>query len=106
MNLISINLKHGESIDLHDTEDTPKEDLLEMLSSLFSANNVAILHTEKTSVIIRPSDLSTITLTDVDEVKETVPKLKDSLIPSPVITKKVKSKSKSEDHVDIITDAE
>ncbi len=46
-----------------------KEELTEKLSSLFSTNNVAILNTETTSIILRPSDISSIVVEqDLTEV--------------------------------------
>lgn len=69
MNRILISLKCGESLHLIDQEDIPTDQLLEQLSSLFSINSVSILKTKTTSVIIRPSDISSITV-DPFEVKQ------------------------------------
>ena len=94
MKRIAISLKCGESVNLIDQEDTPNEQLLEQLSSLFSINSVSILKTKTTSVIIRPSDISSIAVEDV-EVSETEVKEEDNSLPQ---------KIKSEQPVDIITD--
>lgn len=69
MNRILISLKCGESLHLVDQEDMSKDQLLEQLSSLFSINSVSILKTKTTSVIIRPSDISSITV-EPFEVKQ------------------------------------
>jgi len=91
MNRILISLKCGESVSLMDKDETPKEQLLEQLSSLFSINSVSILKTKTTSVIIRPSDISSITVEKIDtELKEE----KTSPLP----------KDEPEQTVDIITD--
>jgi len=97
MKRIAISLKCGESVNLIDQEDTPNEQLLEQLSSLFSINSVSILKTKTTSVIIRPSDISSIAVEDVEdvEVSETEVKEEDNSLPQ---------KIKSEQPVDIITD--
>ena len=67
MNRIGISLKKGECIVFDDPEDLTKEQLEEKLSSLFSINNVAILKTEKTSIILRPNDISSIKIEEVNE---------------------------------------
>lgn len=94
MKRIAISLKCGESVNLIDQEDTPKDQLLEQLSSLFSINSVSILKTKTTSVIIRPSDISSIAVEDI-EVSETEVK-EETKSPSQTI--------ESEQPVDIITD--
>lgn len=88
MNRILISLKTGESINLLDDEDIPKDEALQKLSSLYSITNIAIIKTNTTSVIIRPSDIASIVVEDVGdkEAVETPPK-KESL-----------------EHIDIITD--
>jgi len=94
MNRISINLKYGDSVHLTDTEDITDEKLLENLSSLFSANSVAILKTEKSSVIIRPSDIASIHVEPIvveNEVEVKTP-------PPP------KKPEPKEEQIDIITD--
>jgi len=69
MKRIVISLKCGESVILIDQEETTKDQLLEQLSSLFSINSVSILKTKNTSVIIRPSDISSIAVEDVETSK-------------------------------------
>lgn len=94
MNRISINLKCGDSVDLVDPDQTSPDDLLDNLSTLFSVNNVAILKGEKTSVIIRPSDISSI-------------KVESLLDDVPVVEKKSPPPQKIEpkkEYEDIITD--
>ena len=94
MKRIAISLKCGESVNLIDQEDMPNEQLLDQLSSLFSINSVSILKTKTTSVIIRPSDISSITVEDV-EMSET--EVKEEIVSPP-------QKIESEQPVDIITD--
>jgi hypothetical protein len=67
MNRIGINLKKGECIVFNDHDDLTKDQLEERLSSLFSINNVAILKTESTSIILRPSDISSISIETVED---------------------------------------
>lgn len=74
MNRISINLKKGECIVFTDPDDLTKDELEEKLSSLFSINNVAILKTESTSVILRPSDISSISIEGIKPIVE-IPKI-------------------------------
>ena len=65
MNRIGINLKKGECIVFDDPEDLTKDELEEKLASLFSVKNVAILKTESTSIILRPSDISSISIEEI-----------------------------------------
>jgi len=95
MNRIIINLKCGESVVLTDQDKMPKDQLLETLSSLFSINSVSILKTKTTSVIIRPSDISSITVED----NKSVEKIEE--IPS---TPQEPHEEESEQPIDIITD--
>ncbi len=92
MNRILISLKCGESLHLTDQDDMSQDQLLEQLSSLFSINSVSILKTKTTSVIIRPSDISSITVEPV-EVKQK--QLEEKLPPS---------KDEPDEVEDIITD--
>jgi len=88
MKRIVISLKCGESINLIDQDETLSQNLLEQLSSLFSINSVSILKTKTTSVIIRPSDISSISVEDIEMEENTTPS----------------QKVESEQPVDIITD--
>ena len=100
MNRIGISLKKGECIVFDDPEDLTKEQLEEKLSSLFSINNVAILKTEKTSIILRPTDISSIKIEavevehDFQAVEAPQPKIK--LLP----------KQEPAEAIDIIKDAD
>lgn len=97
MNRISINLKKGECIDFTDPEDLPKDQLEEKLSSLFSINNVAILKTESTSIIIRPSDISSVRIEELNDIKvEEV--IKDTELV------KIPPKEEPQESIDIIKD--
>lgn len=95
MNRISINLKKGECITFTDPEDLTKDQLEDKLSSLFSINNVSILKTECTSIILRPSDISSIR---VDELKDEKP------ISIPQKIEKPLPKVEPKEAIDIITD--
>ena len=90
MNKISINLKKGECIVFTDPDDLTKDELEEKLSSLFSINNVAILKTESTSIILRPSDISSIL---IEEIKKNPHQID---VPPP--------KKEPSEAIDIITD--
>jgi len=99
MNRIEISLKSGESINLIDDEDISKAEMLQKLSSLYSVNNIAIIHTNTTSVIIRPSNIDSI-LVDEIPVKEIgkQEQQKEEIGPPP--------KLESKEHIDIITDVD
>lgn len=93
MNNIRITLKHGDSIELNDDSEMSREQLSETLSTLFSLNTVAIIKTNNNSVIIRPSDISSIQIEEL-YLPENEPK-KDI---------EVKEPKKSIEDVDMITD--
>ena len=94
MNQISINLKKGECITFTDPEDLSKDQLEEKLSSLFSINNVAILKTESTSIILRPSDISSIAIEELNGVEP----------PKPQVIEKSPAKKEPQESIDIIKD--
>lgn len=80
MNEVYINLKCGDSISIVDDENLDHEQLAQKLSSLFSVTNVAILKGLDSSIVIRPSDISTIKIKSfieepqpVEEIVETPP---------------------------------
>jgi hypothetical protein len=93
MNRIGINLKKGECIVFNDPDDLTKDQLEERLSSLFSINNVAILKTESTSIILRPSDISSISIETI-EVENKLPQVEVKIPP----------KKEPAEAIDIITD--
>lgn len=101
MNRISINLKCGDSVQITDEEKLTKDQLLESLSTLFSVNSVAILKTNKTSVIVRPSDISSVMVEELQEPM--VPVTKPVSIPKPK-EKPPKKQPEPAEHIDIITD--
>ncbi len=95
MNRIGINLKKGECIGFVDNENLSKDELETTLSSLFSINNVAILKTETISIILRPNDISSISIEAIEEPKLSKP-----------IPQKIKPAPKKEptEAIDIIKD--
>ena len=93
MNRICISLKKGECIVFDDPEDLTKDELEEKLSSLFSINNVAILKTESTSIILRPNDISSIRIEEILETTHT-----------PIPIKKPLPKKEPQESIDIIKD--
>ena len=97
MNRIAISLKTGETVRLLDDEDVPKDEILQRLSSLYSINNIAIIKTNTTSVIIRPSNIASIVVEEVS-IETDKKELDDAVEPPP--------EEKSEEHIDIITDAD
>jgi len=95
MNRIGINLKKGECIVFNDPDDLTKDQLEERLSSLFSINNVAILKTESTSIILRPSDISSISIDTIEaEIQPTQEQAELKPLP----------KKEPTEAIDIITD--
>ena len=100
MNRIGISLKKGECIVFDDPEDLTKEQLEEKLSSLFSINNVAILKTEKTSIILRPTDISSIKIEAVEAKHD----FQAAETPQPKI--KLLPKQEPAQAIDIIKDAD
>jgi len=98
MNRVQINLKHGTNVNLiDDNDDMTRDQLSENLSALFSINSVAILKTNNTSLIIRPSDISSIQVDSVEEAEK--PKVEK--IPAPP---KKEPEKEPEIVEDIITD--
>jgi len=97
MNRIEIGLKTGRTIHLIDDEKVSKDEILQRLSSLYSINNIAIIQTNNTSVIIRPSDIASIVVEEILENPE-LQKMTEATEPLP--------KDESEEHIDIITDAD
>jgi hypothetical protein len=93
MNRISINLKQGESIGFTDPEDITKDQAEEKLASLFSINNIAILKTDNISIILRPSDISSIRIEEVMDI-----------IPVPQKIENPLPKVEPKEAIDIITD--
>ena len=102
MNRIRINLKKGECIVFDDPDDYTKDELEERLSSLFSINNVAILKTDKTSVILRPNDISSITI----EESEKEHNYQEVEAPQPDIKILPPKEPEPEEAIDIIKDAD
>ena len=100
MNRIGINLKKGECIVFDDPENLSKDELEVRLSSLFSINNVAILKTEKTSIILRPNDISSIKIEEVNEKHD----FQEVEAPQPAV--EIPPIKEPAEAIDIIKDAE
>lgn len=101
MNEVYINLKSGDSISIVDDENLDHEQLAHKLSSLFSVTNVAILKGLNSSIVIRPSDISTIEVKTLIEEQDQIEQSEEIVEPPP---KKEEVKESEEIVEDIITD--
>lgn len=101
MNRVQINLKSGNSVFILDDEDLTVDQLSENLATLFSVNSVAILNSNNSSLIIRPSDISSIKVEESNQIvsDDSDEKPKVEKLPAPP-----KKQPEPEEAIDIITD--
>jgi len=67
MKSIIVNFKNAVSAELVDYDTGDVEEYAEKLSEILKNNNVTVLHTTSGSLIVRPNDVSSIAVCDVDE---------------------------------------
>lgn len=91
MRKICLNNKDGNNVVVYDETDEPLEEYCNSLSKLLTYNNVSILTTSSSVVIIRPSQIQSIQVEDVDPKEQnTTPdvKKKQNKIVQDIITDK------------------
>jgi len=93
MKKVEVFQEHVDKVVLLDLDDSDISSYVEKLSSLLELSKVSVLHATSASVILRPSKIVSLLVTEVGEdVKE---------VKEEVVTDK---KSVSKEHVDTITD--
>lgn len=98
MKRITIFSENGHIINLEDLDDRDIQEYTSALARLLENNNITILHTTSTSVIIRPNTISSIIISN-DDKKES------KLIQIDNTKEEIKTEEKtSEPPQDIITD--
>lgn len=93
MKQIVIYQENSSPILIEDEDDAKIEEYSKKLVTLLESNNVSILHTSKSSVIIRPNKISSIVINEL----KTQPKAE-------TMQMEVKKPEKTEETEDIITD--
>lgn len=94
MKKVEVFQENVDKIVFFDSDDSDIFDYVKSLSSLLELSKVSVLHTTSASIILRPSKIVSLLVSevvkDVEEVKEEVVVEKKSII--------------SEEHIDTITD--
>jgi len=94
MKKVEVFQENVDKIVFFDLDDSDISDYVKSLSSLLELSKVSVLHTTSASIILRPSKVVSLLVSevekDVEEVKEEVVMEKKSTV--------------SEKHIDIITD--
>lgn len=108
MNEVIITMKCGNIIRMIVEEDQSHEDIAKKVSSLFSMTNIAITSSKKTSIVLRPSDISTV---QVSPIKEEINQSEESNLKDKTeivsdVEEETPVKEKEEIVEDIITDYE
>jgi hypothetical protein len=99
MRMITIHQSEGSIIELFDDSDEPISTYCEKLSQLMKMGNVAILKTSKSSVVLRPSKISSIQVDDENNTRIPVEPVEEILPPEPPTEEQEKVE-------DIITDVD
>lgn len=94
MKKVEVFQENVGKVELFDLDDSDISDYVQSLSSLLELSKVSVLHTTSASIILRPSKVVSLLVSevekDVKEVKEEVVVDKKSIV--------------SEEHIDTITD--
>jgi len=94
MKKVEVFQENVDKIVFFDLDDSDISDYVKSLSSLLELSKVSVLHTTSASIILRPSKVVSLLVSevvkDVEEVKEEVVMEKKSIV--------------SEEHIDTITD--
>jgi len=95
MKKVEVFQENVDKIVFFDLDDSDISDYVKSLSSLLELSKVSVLHTTSASIILRPSKVVSLLVSevvgkDVEEVKEEVVMVKKSIV--------------SEEHIDTITD--
>jgi hypothetical protein len=100
MKTLTIFFSDTNSIVTEDDDDRNIEEYISELSKVLESNNIALLHTSSSSIIIRPNAISAVIVSDTDET----PKEPKTKIQKPSLEKEKKSKKESDKPQDIISD--
>jgi len=94
MKKVEVFQENVDKVELFDLDDSDISDYVKSLSSLLELSKVSVLHTTSASIILRPSKVVSLLVSevekDVEEVKEEVVVDKKPIV--------------SEEHIDTITD--
>ena len=100
MKAIVLTLKNSGAIEIEDDDDSDIQSYSENLSKILDSNNITILHATSGSVILRPNEITSISVYETedefyfdDETSETMIQQEED-----------KDEEESEIHEDIITD--
>ena len=99
MRMISIHQSDGSIIELLDDSDEPISRYCDKLSQLMKMGNIAILKTSSSSVVLRPSKISSIKVDDQNNMRIPVDPPEEILPPEP-------PQEEPEKVEDIITDVD
>lgn len=80
MKRITIYKKNSIPITVEDADDSPVSEYSKQLVSLLENNNITILHTSICSVIIRPDEISSIHVCNIDDSGLEMGKSKESKV--------------------------
>ena len=97
MKLITIFQDNGPKIIVEDNDDSDLRDYSKEISRLLEFSNISILHTSSSSIVIRPSKISSIHVEEIQDEQNTVNK-DEELKPDTVVVHK--------EEIDIITDGD
>lgn len=100
MKILTIFFSTEDSIVIEDDDDRNREEYTSELSKVLESNNIALLHTSSSSIIIRPNAISAVVVSDTDETPKE-PKIKTQ---KPSLEKEKKIKKESDEPQDIISD--
>jgi len=90
MKKITIFLSNTSYIEIIDDDDESIIEYSKKITDILKSNNISILHTSNSSIIIRPNEISAIKIDIIDE----------SLIPD----KEKEEKNNNDEFIDTITD--
>lgn len=68
MKSIIVNFKDSYSVELNDDDDRDTEKYAENLSKILENNNVTILHATTGSLIVRPNEVTSILVSEEEEI--------------------------------------
>ncbi len=98
MKRLTVYHEHISPIELYDEDKSKRSDYIEEVSAVFQLNEVAILETSQSSILIRPSRLTAI---KIDDVADHVPAPEESPTEEPLPEKEPEKPEE-----DVITDVD
>ena len=96
MKLITIFQNNGPNIVMEDNDNSDLYDYLKEITKLLEFDNISVLHTSSSSVVIRPSKILSIHVEEIQSEKS--PFNEEELEPSTAVVHK--------EEIDIITDGD